>query len=222
MTQNRPQKDILFFIFSIFIILLLYGFTFSDPNKLRQEIRKEIRAELEKIIEKTPSGKLRTSWRQKRQLAEKALNRALVMDSPRFCPEKWDEAVALFKKAQKYAAKREYRKAIYLAKKTREFASSAADCASEYIRKQDNKLKKQYLTLRNRMDEIMPVIPTDAEELIKEACSLSLKIEDMHSAIKTRQFQDAETIAIRLKKRLSVLEKAVKKYNAEHEQGDKL
>ena len=203
-------------------LLFLYGFSFSDPSKLRTEIRKEIKAELEKIIEKTPSGKLRTTWRQKKQEAEEALNKALFMDSPRFCPEKWDEAVMLFKKAKKYASKREYRKAIYLAKKTIEFATGAEKCASRYIKEHNDKLEKQYTTLRNQMDEIMAMIPPDAEDLVKQASNLSLKIEDMYSAIKLRQFKNARDIAAHLRKRLASLEKAVKKYNMEHGQANEL
>ncbi len=208
---------------SLFMIaFFLCGFNFSNPRKLRKEIRKEIRAELEKIIEKTPSGKLRNDWWEKKRIAEEGLNRALMLDAPSYCPKKWDEAVLLFKKAKKYASKREYRKAIYLAKKTSEFATGAEACASRYIEQQDAELKKQYEGLRNHMDEIMGLIPPDAENLIKKASELSLKIEDIASATSLRQFQDAKRLCKKLRVRVSRLEKEVKEYRLEHEPKEEL
>ncbi len=198
------------------IALLLCGFNFSDPNKLRQELRKEIRQELEKIIEKTPSGRLRATWREKKAEAEKALNQALLVDAPTYCSEKWDDAVMLFKKAKKYAAKREYRKAIYLAKKSNESAQSAKDCAGHYIKEQTTTLTKDYHALRGRMNEILGQIPPDAEDLLKRASSLSLQVEDMANAIDLRQFKEAKRLDKILKKKIGKLEKAVQKYKKEH------
>ncbi len=204
------------------IVIFLSGFNFSDAGKLRKDIRREIKAELEKIIEKTPSGKLRTTWRQKKAIAEDALNMALVLDSPRFCPKKWDEAVILFKKAKKYAAKREYRKAIYLAKKTKEFADVAYKCASSHIQEETSRLQKVYQELRSQMDEIQAMIPPDAEKLTEDASQISLSIEDMRLAIDLREFKNADLLASTLKKRLSSLEKQVHKYNLEHESEEDL
>ena len=209
-------------ILLLFVLPLLLGFDFSNPKKLRQEIRKEIRAELEKIIEKTPSGKLRNIWWEKKRIAEESLNTALMVDAPTYCPKDWDEAVALFKRAKKYASKREYRKAIYLAKKTKEFADKAGSCANKYIDKQDSELKKEYQELRNRMDEIMGLIPPDAEELMKEASELSLKIEDISYAKSLRQFDYAKRLCKSLKKQITDLEEAVKAYKEEHEAQEEL
>ncbi len=205
------------FLSLILCFLMLSGFNFSDPNKLRWELRKEIKRELEKIIEKTPSGKLRTTWRQKREVAADSLNKALLASAPKFCPDKWDEAVLLFKKARKYAGQREYRKAIYLAKKTTEFAQGAKDCALIHINKKRNILLGKYRKLRKQMDEVQAIIPTDAEELIKRGSELSLKIEDLLSAINLRQFDQAEMLWPSLEKRLSTLEQDVDKYRQEHE-----
>jgi len=208
---------LLSFIFVLFALPLLLGFDFSNPKKLRQDIRKEIRAELEKIIEKTPSGKLRNTWWEKRRVAEKSLNAALMLDAPTYCPKSWDEAVALFKKAKKYASKREYRKAIYLAKKTKEFADKATSCANKYIKKQNSELKKEYQKLRNRMDEAMGLIPPDAEDLIRQASELSLKVEEISYATRLRQFDRAKSLCKTLQKQITDLEKAVKAYREEHE-----
>lgn len=205
------------FLSLLLCFLMLSGFNFSDPNKLRLELRKEIKKELEKIIEKTPSGKLRTTWRQKKEVAADSLNKALLASAPKFCPDKWDEAVLLFKKARKYAGKREYRKAIYLAKKTTEFAQGAKDCALKYINKKRNILLGKYRRLRKQMDEVQAIIPPDAEELLRRGSELSLQIEDLLSAIDLRQFNQAEMLWPSLEKRLSTLEGDVEKYRQEHE-----
>ncbi len=223
MFRPLPRRDrILSFILILVALPLLLGFDFSNPKKLRQDIRKEIRAELEKIIEKTPSGKLRNTWWEKRRVAEESLNAALMLDALTYCPKSWDEAVALFKKAKKYASKREYRKAIYLAKKTKEFADKATSCANKYIEKQNSKLKKEYQELRNRMDEVMGLIPPDAEDLIRQASELSLKVEEVSYATRLRQFDRAKGLCKSLKKRITDLEKAVKAYKEEHESQEEL
>ncbi|NPA93880.1 MAG: hypothetical protein GXO58_00455 [Thermodesulfobacteria bacterium] len=198
------------------LALLLCGFNFSDPNKLRIKLRKEIRAELEKIIEKTPSGRLRTTWREKKAVAEEALNQALLLNAPSYCPDQWDDAVILFKRAKKYAAKREYRKAIYLAKKSKESADVARQCADKYIKEQTSKLTKEYKILRGRMTDIMGQIPPDAEDLLSKASSLSLEVEDMANAIDLHQFDQAKRLGKSLKKKISRLENGVKKYKREH------
>jgi len=81
---------------------------------MRRDISSEIQEELQKIVEKTPSAKLRRQWRSERDKTSEALNSALYIEADRFSPGKWDEAVALFKKAKSYASNRSYRKAIYL------------------------------------------------------------------------------------------------------------
>ena len=105
------------FLFLFLAITSLSGFSYSDRKRLGQEIGSEIKAELQRIVEKTPSAKLRKQWRAERGNASDALDSALCIEADRYSPEKWDEAVALFQKAKYYASNRSYRKAIYLAKK---------------------------------------------------------------------------------------------------------
>ncbi len=196
--------------------LILCGFSFSDPKKLTQEIKEEIKVELQKIAEKTPSAKLRADWRTKRDSAEAALKKAETADASKYCPEKWDEAVALFKKAKHYASLRSYRKAIFLAKKAEKTAGKAATAAAEIISKKTAELKGTYKRLRLQADDISASIPPDAEKLSAKAAELSLALEDARLAIELRQFEDAQKSLPVIKADLVKLEKLVRAYKKAH------
>jgi len=204
-------------------ITLLSGFSFSNPSKLKEEIKEEIKKELEKIVEKTPSAKLRNRWRITRDEANSVLEKALLLSAPRFCPKEWDEAVGLFKRAKGYAFKREYRKAIYLAKLTKKSGQKTVDCAQGYLDSQTRALLKTYERLRERMDEIRAMVPTGAEELTIQANDLSLEVEDLKIAIDLRQFKDAKAIIRHLEQEMPRLEATIKEYrknNMEEEDSD--
>ncbi len=206
------SKLLLFFL----LTFSLYGFSFSDPKKLHQEIKAEIKKELEKIIEKTPSAKLRNTWRKKRDEANAILENALLLSAPKFCPSLWDESVGLFEKAKKYASKRAYRKAIYLAKLAKENAQKSVECAQNFLDENTKKLIKKYKKLRSQMDEIRALVPPGAEELIIRANVLSLEVEDLNLAIELRNFKEAEKIAKTIEKKLPKLMADVDSYRKEH------
>ncbi len=216
-TQPGRPYDLLFRLLSIIVgVITLSGFSFSDPHKFTQELKKEIRLELQKIAEKTPSAKLRNEWRQRRDQAISSLEKAEATQASKYCPEKWDQAVALFKKAKYYAAKRSYRKAIFLAKKANDMARQAFITSKAMILKQETRLNKQYRKLRSRADELTGSIPMDAEELSKKAADISLTIEDARLATELLQFDQAQRELSSAKKALDNLEKLIHRYKKEH------
>ncbi len=201
----------------VFLALLISGFSFSDPQKLKEEIRKEIKAELEKIIEKTPSARLRAQWRAKRDEAKKSLDQGLLFGAPKFCPKDWDQAVELFNRSKRYAAKRSYRKAIYLSKKAIEYSTKAKNCAKTHLDKRTKKLLKEYSSLRENMDDIRALVPPGAEELFIKASNISLAIEDLKTAINMRDFDQADDMVKKLEKRLKKLKNEIIQYRKEHQ-----
>ncbi len=218
--KKDPIKIRFFLIF--LSIFFLCGFSFSDPKKFQQEIKEEIKKELEKIIEKTPSAKLRNKWRAKRDEANSLLEKALILSAPKFCPSLWDESVALFERAKKYALKRAYRKAIYLAKLAKKNAQKTVECAQNFLDKHTKKLIKKYKELRSQMDEIRALIPPGAEELIIRANVLSLEVEDLNLAIELRNFNEAEKIVKELEKKIPKLMKDVDLYRKEHQDEEEI
>ena len=197
-------------------ILLLCGFSFSDPQKLTQEIKQEIKDELQKIAEKTPSAKLRKQWRLKRDSAESSLKKAEMAEASKYCPERWDEAVALFKKAKYYASRRSYRKAIFLAKKAEKKAAEAADTAEKILLQKTTSLSRQYKELRSMANDIAASIPPDAEKLSARAAEISLALEDARLAMELRQFDDAARKMPEIRNELLRLEALIRAYKKAH------
>jgi len=197
-------------------VLILSGFSFSDPHKLTQDLRKEIRAELQKIVEKTPGAKLRKEWRAQRDVANSLLEKAQTAQASKYCPKEWDEAVALFKKAKYYASKRSYRKAIFLAKKSQEQAKFAYTTSKAKLLKQETGLKKQYKKLRSRLNDLAGAIPTDAEALAQKAATLSLELEDARLAMELLQFDEAKRELADVKGRMEHLEGLIQEYKKTH------
>ncbi len=197
-------------------LLLLCGFSFSDPHKVSQEIKQDLRQELQKIAEMTPGAKLRNEWRARRNKAEGALKQAEMVEAKRFCPEKWDEAVAVFKKAKYYASKRSYRKAIFLAKKAEEQAAEARTLAQKILDQKTSELNRQYRKLRLRADDVTASVPPGAEKLAIQAADISLAVEDVRIAIELRQFEDAEKKLPAIRKELQKLEGLIRAYKKAH------
>ncbi len=217
MCWNRFQKGCRLSIAMKLLVLtagmaLLSGFSFSDPHKLAQDIKAEIKAELHRIAEKTPSAKLRKEWRMRRDEASSALERAEMVQASKYCPEKWDESVALYKKARYYASKRSYRKAIFLAKKAAESAKDIYITSSALLLKQETGLTSQYKKLRERTDELAGSIPPDAEALEITASRISLELEDARLAIGLTQFETARKELTGLKTKLDRLERLIRAY----------
>ncbi|RUM87812.1 MAG: hypothetical protein DSZ23_05280 [Thermodesulfatator sp.] len=197
-------------------LVFLSGFTFSDPQKLTQELKEEIKKELLKIAEKTPSAKLKKEWQTRRDEAAASLEKAQVAEAQKYCPEKWDEAVALFEKAKYYASKRSYRKAIFLAKRADEKAKEAYTASKAVLLQQKDKLNKAYKDLRSRADEIFAGIPSDADELNIKAGNISLEIEDARLAIELDQFDEAQKELSSANKKLNELERLIAHYKKTH------
>ena len=217
----KPFKKAIFNVaLCILTGLVVSGFSFSDPQKLKEEIKKEIRSELEKIIEKTPSARLRAQWRGKRDEAKKILKQGLLFSAPKFCPKDWDQAVELFNRSRRYAAKRSYRKAIYLAKKAIQYSTEATNCAKKHLDDRTKKLLKEYSKLRENMDDIRAIVPPGAEELLIKASNLSLAIEDLKTAINMRDFDHTDDTVKSLEKRLEKLRSEVMEYRKEHQSQD--
>ena len=193
-------------------IALLSGFSFSDPHKLAQDIKAEIKAQLHRIVEKTPSAKLRNEWRMRRDEASSALEKAEMVQAPEYCPEKWDESVALYKKARYYASKRSYRKAVFLAKKAAESAEEIYITSSALLLKQETGLTSQYKKLRARTDELAGSIPPDAEALEIRASRISLELEDARLAIELTQFETARQELNGIKTELDRLDRLIQAY----------
>lgn len=197
-------------------VLMLSAFSFSDSQKLRHELRSEIKTELQKIIEKTPSAKLRKKWRQERDRAADMLEAAENVDTSKYCPEKWDEAVAMFKKARYYALRRSYRKAIYLAKKASEFAYVALETSQAFLSQNQSKLNIELRKLKAKIEELTGMIPINADELTARASEISLAVEDIRLAIKLREFKDARMEIDHVKARLAQLLQDIKIYKKSH------
>jgi len=204
----------------VLLVLFLSGFSFSDSHKLRQEISGEIQAELQKIVEKTPSAKLRRQWRSERDRTSEVLDSALCIEADRFSPEKWDEAVALFKKAKDYASNRSYRKAIYLARKARECAEDAYKSSQDVIQEKRDKILAQYRELKESIRDIAGLIPPDADTLITRASELSLAIEDIRIAVNLKKFEQASAEIVKMRSELVCLSKDVNRYRRLHPEND--
>jgi hypothetical protein len=176
----------------LFGLVCLSGFSFSDPKKLRQEIRQEILKELEKIREKTPNAKKRAKWRKSRGEANDALLEARLYQASKYAPEEWDQAVALFRKAKEYAAKRSYLKADYLARQAAKYAHQATEKARAIIAKKEGTLRERYQKLKEELDSLSGRVPPDADSLQLRASELYLLLSDARLAMELRQFEDAE------------------------------
>jgi len=187
-----PLRGLCLAMALLFGLFCLSGFSFSDPKKLRQEIRQEILKELEKIREKTPNAKKRAKWRKSRSAANDALLDARLYQASKYAPEEWDQAVALFRKAKEYAARRSYLKADYLARQAVKYAHQAAEKARAIIAKKEGSLRERYQKLKEELDSLSGRVPPDAESLQLRASELYLLLSDARLAMELRQFGDAE------------------------------
>lgn len=186
----------------------LCGFSFSDHHKLTQEIK----AQLRRITEKTPSAKLRNEWRMRRDEASSALEKAELVQASKYCPEKRDESVALYKKARYYASKRSYKKAIFLAKKTTESAKKMYITSKAFLLQQKAGLARQYKRLRARADELAGSIPPDAAALEIRASRISLELENARLAIDLTQFETARKALPGIKTEMDRLDRQIRAY----------
>ncbi len=181
------MKNVVRLLFILITVTLLSGFTLPSSH----QIRKEFKAEIEKIKERTPGAKALANWKKLKQQARKALEEAAVYGADKFSPKEIEEARDLFLRAKAYAAKRSYRKASYLAKKTVELANQACENTKKVRANIEKRLHTQVNHLEKRLDIIHQKLPFDSDLSVSLA-DLYLRWSDIRHAIALGKYEEAE------------------------------
>jgi len=163
-------------------------------------LKKEIRKELEKIQEMTPSGKERAAWREHRDDARAAIDRAERTGAPGYARNYWDEATGLFSRAKEYAAGRSYRKASYLARKAGEAASRAADEAERVRSEKERSARAVLNQVKKSIDAMALKVPSDNRDLLVRKTEFLLEYSDLVSAMSLEQYDEVLEKAPELRK----------------------
>lgn len=182
-----------------FCVALLCGFTLPSSH----ELRREFQAELKKIREKTPGARARAGWISARDAAQKAVKEAQVNGAPEYAPEEWGEAADLFERARGYARDSSYRKAVYLANKSREIARSASEKASRAREKIEKQLAERLNNFRKELDRIQRVLPGNSEWSVRFA-DLVIQWSDIKNCVALGLYHEAhnelDTLADKIRK----------------------
>ncbi len=181
------MRNALCLLYIIVTVTLLSGFTLPSSHQLR----KEFKAEIEKIRERTPGAKALANWKRLKQQAIKAIEEAAVYGADEFSPKEIEEARDLLLRAKAYAAKRSYRKASYLARKTAELASQACENTKKARAKIEKRLDTQVNHLKKRLDMIHNNLPFDSDLSVSLA-DLYLRWSDIRHAIALGKYEEAE------------------------------
>lgn len=188
---------------SFLCLILLTGFKFPSPHQLR----KEFQAELNKIKESTPGAKAFARWKTLRDQAKEALKNADIQGASKFAAEEFEEASYLFKRAKQYALKKSYKKASYLARKTIEVATMAAEKAAKAREAVEKKLNRHLTSVKAKLDQIHAKLPYDSE-YDDSLAELYLKWSDIRHAISLGQYEQANNELQDLVKNLKAFIKA--------------
>ena len=173
-------------VFFFFHSPLISAFSIPSPDELRSEIR----AELERIKEKTPGAKALAKWRDSRDKAEAALQEAVIQDAQEFAPALYQEAADLFSLAKRYALKKSFKKADYLARKAAEIAHKAAAEADKNRTAREKALLKRLNALLKRLEAMRSHV-AEGSEAAEKLNILFLKWGDIKNAIVLGQYDDA-------------------------------
>lgn len=184
-------------------MVFLCGFTLPSSH----ELRREFQAELKKIKEKAPGARARADWIRAREAAQKAISEALINGAPEYAREEWDEAADLLERARRYSLDGSYRKAAYLARKSRETAESASDHADKAREKIEKDIVRQLNIFKKKLDMIRAVLPDNSEWTVPLA-DLFLQWSDIKHCISLGLYHEA-------KSELNLLDKGIRKFRKE-------